>query len=144
VQTGPIAPEVLATVEPKSRGQNITRAEERSLEIRAAEDQLFEKHYGVTEDAAHWGDIVFGQKEPPAEWVAEVGKRRAERRLRIANSAWMSAKDAPVGLLLSQRVVSSIVKARSTEKNAPRTLNVAVVQMPEAPQYPTITVKQAK
>lgn len=97
-------------------------------------DRVFDKHIGVLEAAGDWADIDTdgspeqvqqALKEPPREWVERYGKKEAKRRLRIARAALAPTKDAPVGLKLSQGIVSAMVKAKA-KAPVQNTLNVAV------------------
>ena len=54
---------------------------------------------------------------------------------RLARYALMSAKEAPVGIVVMKSLVIGLARARSLENMAPRSLNVAVVYQNNAPAF---------
>lgn len=113
--------------------RELTAEESRMERVRALEDSLLEENLGIVADAAKFNQIDPGQEQLPHEWLLELGSVKARERMRVAQAAWLPVKDAPVGLKMAQGIALGIIKARAVEKAAPRTLNVAFVQMP-APQ----------
>lgn len=117
--------------------------------IRSIEDEMLLEASTIVRDAMKWRDIEPSSVDAPTEWYQELKERlgdgpakdEAIKRFRVAKAAWMSSKDAPIGLKLATQVMVGIVKARATEDQAPRPLNVAVqiVQMPA--QLPSKTVE---
>lgn len=106
-------------------------AEEQRIErLRNIEDQLLEENLQIVGDAAKFRKIDPGQDQLPVEWLLELGAEGARERMRVAQAAWLPVKDAPIALKMAQSVALGIIKARATEKAAPRTLNVAFVQLP--------------
>lgn len=101
--------------------------------LRRIEDELLAENLGIVRDAARFRELDPAKPEIPADWRDELGEKAAIERYRMATAAWLPAKDAPVGLKMAQSVALGIIKARSVEKAAPRTLNIAFVQLP-APQ----------
>ena len=111
--------------------------------IREVEDRLLLRAIGQTEDSLCWADVDIGTAEPPQEWVDELGQKGAMRRLRVVQAAQMSAKESPVGLKHSKEILVSVIKARATEKAAPKHLNIQIGHMDFAlPNYPTIKVER--
>lgn len=111
--------------------------------LRSIEDRLLDESISILSDVQKFSDIEPGTSEPPAEWIEEVGERRARRRLRLANAGWMSSKEAPIGIKVSQDVASSIMKLKS-QRMVGSTLNVtverAVIVQAEPVRYPEIEV----
>lgn len=108
-------------------------------ELAQIENAVYERNLAIVHAATYFADIEPGTTEPPKEWVDEVGEKEAKRRLRVANGAWMGAKDAPVGISISKAVVSSMAKARAMRDGGDRTLNVVVAQF-VAPRYAELEV----
>ena len=126
----------LVPVEKKSKIQ--LRAEA----LRSIEDGILERSQAVVDDALHFGEFDPEDPNPPQAWVEELGQERAEKRLRMAKYALMSAKEAPVGLAIAKATFASIIKARATEKQGPRQLNVNVVNMTAPlPEFRVIEVE---
>lgn len=127
----------------QSEARPLTVEEEKQAELRKLEDGIFHQHLSVVSDSSFWTEVTQDTTEPPAEWVAELGYKKACQRLRVAKANWYSAKEAPVGIAVSQRVVMGMVRARSMEKHVPRTLNVSVVQMTAPPKtYPSLRLEK--
>lgn len=133
-------------VDPRAPGLSITSgaplATERNVQqdrLRGIEDDLLERSLTTVQDALAFQEIDPEQASPPLAWVEELGPKAAERRLRLAKAAWMSAKDAPVGLKVAKDMAAGIIRARSAEQAAPR-LAVAVQVVTSSAQYPSIEV----
>lgn len=115
--------------------------QERLDRLRDLENQLLERSLNVVSDALYFRDIEPGQKEPPPDW-GDMDPDEKIKRLRMANAAWLNKKEAPVGIELSKQVAVGIIRARATEKAAPKTLNVAVIQMSAPlPQFEVVEVE---
>jgi hypothetical protein len=111
------------------KAETMKARDEADLRLRHMADSIFAQHLQVISDASEFRNIDPSLPEPPAEWVEELGYEEAQNRFRIARAAWLPLKDAPVGLKISQQIVTGIMKAKATEKGGPRTLNVIAVQM---------------
>ncbi len=105
--------------------------------IREVEDRLILKAATQVENALAWDEIDLGA-EMPAEWVEQYGVEGAKRRFRAAQAAQMSNKEAPAGLKLSASYLVGAMKARATEKAAPKHLHFTVghldFQLPDFPR----------
>jgi hypothetical protein len=130
-----VRPEKKAVVLPKKAQAAI---------MRSMEDEMHQESMTILHGATHFYKIEPDAKEPPREWVKELGKKQAWERFRLSQFALMSKKDAPVGLFLASATHASITKARATEKGGTRTLNMISVQMPAPPEYPRIEVAERK
>jgi hypothetical protein len=129
-----VVPETRIKRTPRKLWKN---AREQELALRQLSNDIFEGNLYVLEEAAEWRNIEPGQKDPPKEWIEEHGEAEARRRYRIAQTAWLPAADAPVGLKLAREIVVGYEKARASEKSGPKTLNVSVVKMTAPlPQFP--------
>jgi hypothetical protein len=102
--------------------------------IRSIEDQLLEQTLTVLRDSLAFRDIDEGETGIPDEWMKELNDAgEARKRLRIANAAHKSAKEAPIGLAIAKSVAVGIVRARATEKGAPKVLNLTMVELTVQP-----------
>lgn len=123
------------------RGNKLKAIEE---ELRNVENEILVSSLGVVHASVDFAEVTPGDTEPPPEWVTKYGRPAALKRLRIAQAAWLSNKDAPVGIRVATQIASSIIKSRSVEKAAPRQLSVTWVS-PAAPtqvhSYPEIVVE---
>lgn len=63
------------------------------------------------------------------------GEERGARIFRTIKAAQMPLKDAPAGLMVTQKIAASIIKARSAEKAKPNPLNIAIQVVTSAPQF---------
>lgn len=105
-------------------------AEEIRIEkMRSIEDELLETNLAIMRDVSAFRDIMPDTEYPPQEWLDKYGYEESYKRLRVARASWMSAKEAPVALAISKSLTVGIIRARATEKTAPRSLNIALVQM---------------
>ena len=126
--------------EPRSLAKPASRAE-RMDRLRDLENTLLETSLAVVGDALSFRDIDAGATEAPPDWGG-MDPDEAVKRLRMANAAWMNKKDAPVGIELAKQVAVGIIKARATEKAAPKTLNVVQIQMSAPlPQFETVEME---
>lgn len=125
-------PEVMAIVEPKPAP--LATAGKAAIDrIREVEDRLLSKSLQQIERALDWDSLNGDEREPPPGWTPE--------QFRVARAAMMSAKDAPVGLKMAQNIAIGIVKARATEKAAPRNLNIQIANMDfKLPDFPKLKV----
>jgi hypothetical protein len=106
----------------------VAHREQRREQLKELEDRMLERSLTVVSDALYARDIDANAKEVPREWM-DIDPDEAVKRLRTANAAWMNKKEAPVFLEIGKQVMVGIIKARATEKAAPKTLNVQVIQM---------------
>jgi len=113
--------------------------------LQELQDQLLERSLSIVDSSMRFADIDPTTTEPPQAWIDELGMDGAKVRLRVAQSAWAAAKDAPVGIKVASSVLVGILKAKATEKQGPRTLNVAVVHMTAPmPQFPEQEIEVGK
>jgi hypothetical protein len=110
--------------------------------LRAIEDRVLTKALRVVEDGLAWADIDIGEKGIPDEWIRECGSLvEAKKRQRAAHAAQCGPKEAPVGLKLAKEVFVGVVKARATERAAPKQLNLIVGKMDfQLPSFPKVKV----
>lgn len=115
----------------------------RKRAIDRMEDNVLTRNLEIFEDAAHFADIEPGDFRVPPEWIQEVGFERAVRRHRVAQAAWMSAKEAPVGLMMAKAVVTAAVKGRAEHSTKIGTLNVGkVLVVGDVPTFPRKEVER--
>lgn len=105
---------------------------------------IFEQASRVTEDTLLFRDLDPAADAPPEKWVSELGTDEAWKRFRVARSAWMSAKEAPVGIKVAKELVIGISKALGDSAQAPRIINMqkVTVHTGPAPEFPIIEVEQ--
>lgn len=114
--------------------------EARQETLRSLEDELLETSMETIRHSLDFATIPFDadDKENTGaldELVELYGKEKGERVFRTIKAAQMPTKDAPAGLLIAQKVASSIIKARSAEKVKPNPLNIAIQVVQSAPQF---------
>ena len=110
--------------------------------VRGIADNLLLKSVSVIDGAMHFADLdpeeLAEMREPPKEWVDELGMKEAKKRLRMAKAAWLDGKSAPAGFKLASDFYMQETRSRSLEKAGPKSLNVSFIQMtqpmPELPK----------
>lgn len=116
-----------------------------SLEpFREMENELMKQSTEILSDSLSWPEITMATTEPPAEWVAALGRKRAEQKLRVAQAAWMPTKEAPVGLKMAQATVLGIARLRAGDRETNQKLNVQIVQVVESKSYEEMEVEERK
>lgn len=100
--------------------------------VKAIEDRLFDKASEVLDGVLAFADVKADDVSPPGEWIEEYGLERAEKRFRMAKYGLMSAKEAPVAIKVAQAHHASITNSRAKERNAPISLNAALILIPAA------------
>lgn len=98
--------------------------------------QLYETNANTLIAASRWKEISPGDKVPPESWIREYGEKRALEVFRVAQASWLPSSEAPVGLVISEKIVNGIRKAKSKENAPAPTLNVAIIQMPAEFNFP--------
>lgn len=108
------------------------------------QQEIFEEAAKITEDVLAFRDLDPALTEPPPEWVAALGEDEALKRFRVARSAWMSAKEAPVGIKVAKELVVGISKALGESAQAPRILNMqkVTVYSGKPPEYQVVEVEE--
>jgi hypothetical protein len=115
--------------------------DQQRAKLKDIEDQLLVSSLSIVRDALAFEEIDPNTTEPPEHWVQELGPEGAEKRFRMAQAAWLNAKEAPVGLKLAKELGLGIIKARSTESAGAR-LNVAVQAVVMPAQYAVKSVDE--
>jgi hypothetical protein len=69
--------------------------------LQKLENEIFAENLVIVMDATRFREIPPDAKEPLPEWIAELGPTEAWKRFRVAQAAWMGAKDAPVGISIA-------------------------------------------
>lgn len=110
------------------RGPLASTRESREEALAACEDRVYERNLRIVESMTHFaevdparvngeGEVISpGTTEPPEAWVRELGPEGAAERLRIAKLAYISTKDAPVGMTAAKSIVSGLAKARAVRE----------------------------
>jgi len=132
---------------------NETLRQNKLERLRDVEDDILAKSLEVVRATLKFGELdpaTMNSEEAgyamPDSWMEEFGGDvdKANEALRIAKAAWLPNKDAPIGIILAQKTLVGIVKARATEKAAPRSLSIAyIVNNAESPppEYEEIEVE---
>ncbi len=103
--------------------------------IQKLENELLEKSQETMLAVAMFAEVeppVEGQEAVIPESFHERFGDRAKTMYRVAQMANLPGSEAPVGLKMTQQTLVGITKSRATAKQAPRTLNMTLVQMPSA------------
>lgn len=101
--------------------------EDRLLKL---QDEIFEANLSITHDATRFREIGPADEQPPQAWVDELGEQAAWHRFRVARSAWMGAKDAPIALSMAKSIVSAMSKSAALRQSGGRVLNVEMAIFP--------------
>jgi hypothetical protein len=68
--------------------------------------------------------------------------KKAEQKLRVAKAAWLSTKEAPVGLKLAQGTYLGIRRVQAADNQGAGMVNIAPVILVQAPvEYPVVEVE---
>lgn len=136
-----------------------TRMELSQQAFREMEDDIAKKAMFVMSSALSFSEVepptmVAGEApgDPPPAWEDELermypgqGRELARQKLGIAKAAWLSSKDAPVGLKMAQATALGLARVRAGDRMAARGLNVNVVNVIEPrQQYEELEVEDRK
>jgi hypothetical protein len=104
---------------------------EKADRLKSFEDQIFEKSMRILSHSMDFADIEEDQDFVPQEWIDEAGgdMKLARARFRVAKGSWKGTADQPAGIKTAVQTAMGIIRARSTEKQGPRVLNVQVVNL---------------
>jgi hypothetical protein len=99
---------------------------------RELQNEVFNESLEVLQGALRFADLDddgLANDEPPEDWIAEMGLKRARRAHRLARAASLPEKMAPAGIRVATNVMLGCLRAQAVEKQMPNTLNVAFVNM---------------
>lgn len=121
--------------------KQLAKAEQRQ-HLEALEQEVLEESLQVLNGVLKFNEVEHDDKDPPDEWVEQLGATKATKLLKLAKAGKLPAHMAPVGIKIAQQVATGILKARG-DGNAPRQLNVQFVQF-QAPvvNYPVQEVER--
>jgi hypothetical protein len=112
-------------------------ARSRADRIAQVEEEVHAEAATIIRDALCFMKVDPDTVEPPETWVKELGAEGAMQRLRTAQMANLSPKEAPIGLRLAKDTLVGMSKAKAASKKPATTLNMVVVNMAgPLPQYP--------
>lgn len=101
--------------------------------LSSIEDELFERSMQIVAGALSAPGLdPANPMEIPQEWIEELGEPEARKRHRAAIDATMNSREAPVYLKTAENMAGVIIRARATEKAAPKHLNIQAVVIPVA------------
>jgi hypothetical protein len=116
--------------------------EERQDRLRDLEDELLSESLSVVAGAISFAEINGDEESPSGDFLEKFRDHPdPEKLFRIMKAANKSAKEAPIGLAIAQRTAMGIIKARATEKAAPRPLAVSVQVVTAMPEFKVLDVK---
>jgi hypothetical protein len=115
--------------------------EQRLAKFKSIEDDILQKSAAIVIDTLAFRDVDPDTKEPPAEWVEQLGLEEAIKRLRVAKTAHLSKREAPVALDIAAKTLIGVMKTRAIERQAPKVLNMTLVNMQGSiPEYKEVKV----
>ena len=111
--------------------------------LRLLEDEMLETCLETVRHSLNFADVPFDAQALTDLSEAERSALgpNPERAFRLMKAAQMSSKDAPVGLILAQRTMASIVKSRALEKNDRAPLNASFQVIVAAPVFEEMDVE---
>lgn len=139
VEDEPAATKVLVTV-PK---REMSIQEVQNERLHQMENEMLEECLEVVHSVAEFAEVdPDSLEEVPADLIASVGLKAAEKIHRLRKYGLMSAKEAPVGIKIAAQMATGIMRARATEKGGNKSLNINVVQfaVPVPDQYEEVEV----
>lgn len=142
-----LAPPMAEIVVPEEDSRALQQA--KLDRIREFEDAMLMRASSIVEDAMSFADIDKDHPSDnvPDEWLAQCGgdRKRAVAKMRVAKAAWEGTRDMPGGIKIAAQVMTSIIKARSMEKSAPKQLNVQVVNISAPlPDFAVMDVEESE
>lgn len=117
---------------------------EKQNRLKNMEDAILAKSMRILESSLDFPDIDEDTVDVPQEWIDEAGgdEKIAKARFRVAKGSWKSTADQPAGIKTAAQIMTGIIRARSTERQGPRVLNVQVVNLSgPLPVFDTIDVE---
>jgi hypothetical protein len=128
------------------RGMSLEEKDAQRKKLEAIHDKLFEDAASVCSDLLKFGDLEeeigpdgVARMKVPEDWFDELQDlTRVNKRKRLAQYALMNNKYAPVGTKIAPAILAGMLKAQAGKNDvAPRTLNVAIIQMAvDMPRFP--------
>ena len=110
--------------------------------LKSIEDEMLAAAYQTIEPVLKFSKINPGSDLVPQEWVG-LPIDEQQRLMRLANAAWMSNKDAPIGIKLAFQTVASILDARSKRESGAKVLNIENAQfISPVPQFDIIDMDE--
>lgn len=119
--------------------------------IQKAKEEVYLEALSIIQDCTHFSEVAkpgggcFEDTDQETiaalnKWTRQLGsKEKAKRRLRRAQGATLSQKDAPVGINIAKSILNGFVKSEALAGSGHRELNVTFVQMTVQPkEYPVI------
>lgn len=135
----------LVLISPADRRLKPEERQALSLEpFREMEKELLDQSTQILSDSLAWPEITAETEEPPPEWVAALGLKKATQKLRVAKAAWMPTKEAPVGLKMAQATVLGIARLHAGDRQENQKLNVQIVQVVESKSYEEMEVEERR
>lgn len=107
------------------KGRNMSKAEQRDLQLRSLEDDMLSGALEVVGGAIDFVELDPADPVKPEGW--------SDRRFRAALAGLENAKESPVGLKVATQFAVGAIKARAAEKAGARSLNVNVINF-QAPR----------
>lgn len=125
----------------------VSLAEHREKDIEKVTDALLTESQSILLDSMGFADLTdqnLAKNEPPQQWIIDLGRLKAQRKLRLAKMALLPKREAPVGLEQARALAVGIIASKAREKGGTKILNVAFVNVPAPPEYPVVTLEMKK
>jgi len=119
----------------------------RLARIEELENEIFERASGVVNAVLSFTEVTHDQDEPPAEWVAELGREAAVQKLRIAKLGYLPASIAPNAIKLALQAQVGIARGRAYRgaKLTQNNVNVRIaLPAPTSAEHPGPTVYEVR
>lgn len=130
-------------VQKREEKRELSFREKQQERLREVEDEILADSFTVVGAAINFCELdPENIDEIPPEWIEKYGEKTARERHRVAKSAWLSAKNAPVGIKAAMQTSLGIVKARATEKASPKSLSMTLVKMTAMHEYPSQEIEE--
>lgn len=117
---------------------------EKANRIKGFEDQILEKSMRILSHSMDFCEIDDTEINIPPEWIAEANgdMKIAKARFRVAKGSQKATAEQPGGIKTAVQTAMGIIRARSTEKQGPRVLNIGVVNISSPlPVFPVMDVE---
>lgn len=120
-----VKPAEIVHVDPEEKG--IARDLPHDKWLEKKQRQLFSDAAAILEPVLQFNQIDPKSEAPPDEWTILYGERGALERWRVAKAAWLSPKEAPIGIKVAKDIAVGISKSIAAEKGGPKVLNMQFV-----------------
>jgi hypothetical protein len=120
-----------------------TDLKRRQDDLKSVEDDILQDAMEVLSGSLRFADVAFDAEVAPADLVKKLVEdgKDPDKVFRIMKAAQMKSSEAPAGLMIAQKTVMGILKARASDKAAPKHLNVVIQAVTTLPEFKRIEEK---